>query len=33
MFRCPMVLGRDILGNPVYADLGENMPHVIVAGA
>ena len=28
----PMVLGRDILGNPVYADLA-SMPHVIVAGA
>jgi S-DNA-T family DNA segregation ATPase FtsK/SpoIIIE len=27
-----MVLGRDILGNPVYADLA-SMPHVIVAGA
>ncbi len=30
--RCPIVLGRDILGNPVYADLA-SMPHVIVAGA
>ena len=30
--RCPCVLGRDILGNPVYADLA-SMPHVIVAGA
>ncbi len=28
----PIVLGRDILGNPVYADLA-GMPHVIVAGA
>jgi S-DNA-T family DNA segregation ATPase FtsK/SpoIIIE len=28
----PVVLGRDILGNPVYADLS-SMPHVIVAGA
>jgi S-DNA-T family DNA segregation ATPase FtsK/SpoIIIE len=28
----PVVLGRDILGNPVYADLA-GMPHVIVAGA
>jgi len=28
----PMVLGRDIVGNPVYADLA-SMPHVIVAGA
>ncbi|HLK41108.1 MAG TPA: DNA translocase FtsK 4TM domain-containing protein, partial [Polyangiaceae bacterium] len=28
----PVVLGRDILGNPVYADLA-SMPHVIVAGA
>jgi S-DNA-T family DNA segregation ATPase FtsK/SpoIIIE len=28
----PLVLGRDILGNPVYADLA-SMPHVIVAGA
>src|SRR6185436_10703843 len=28
----PVVLGRDILGMPVYADLA-NMPHVIVAGA
>ncbi len=28
----PMVLGRDILGAPVYADLA-SMPHVIVAGA
>jgi S-DNA-T family DNA segregation ATPase FtsK/SpoIIIE len=28
----PVVLGRDILGNPVYADLAA-MPHVIVAGA
>jgi S-DNA-T family DNA segregation ATPase FtsK/SpoIIIE len=28
----PVVLGRDILGNPVYADLGST-PHVIVAGA
>jgi S-DNA-T family DNA segregation ATPase FtsK/SpoIIIE len=28
----PIVLGRDILGNPVYADLA-SMPHVIVAGA
>ncbi|MGH7295081.1 MAG: DNA translocase FtsK, partial [Polyangiaceae bacterium] len=28
----PTVLGRDILGNPVYADLA-SMPHVIVAGA
>ncbi|APS00561.1 FtsK/SpoIIIE family DNA translocase [Pajaroellobacter abortibovis] len=28
----PIVLGRDILGTPVYADLA-TMPHVIVAGA
>jgi S-DNA-T family DNA segregation ATPase FtsK/SpoIIIE len=28
----PVVLGRDIRGNPVYADLA-SMPHVIVAGA
>ncbi len=28
----PCVLGRDIVGNPVYADLA-SMPHVIVAGA
>jgi len=28
----PVVLGRDILGAPVYADLA-SMPHVIVAGA
>jgi len=28
----PVVLGRDILGNPVYADLA-SMPHVIVAGS
>jgi S-DNA-T family DNA segregation ATPase FtsK/SpoIIIE len=28
----PVVIGRDIVGNPVYADLG-SMPHVIVAGA
>lgn len=28
----PVVLGRDILGNPVYTDLA-TMPHVIVAGA
>jgi len=28
----PVVMGRDILGNPVYADLA-SMPHVIVAGA
>jgi S-DNA-T family DNA segregation ATPase FtsK/SpoIIIE len=28
----PVVLGRNILGNPVYADLA-SMPHVIVAGA
>ena len=28
----PVVLGRDILGSPVYADLA-SMPHVIVAGA
>ncbi len=28
----PVVLGRDILGTPVYADLA-SMPHVIVAGA
>ena len=28
----PVVLGRDILGNPVYADLA-SMPHAIVAGA
>jgi S-DNA-T family DNA segregation ATPase FtsK/SpoIIIE len=28
----PIVMGRDILGNPVYADLA-SMPHVIVAGA
>ncbi len=28
----PLVLGRDIVGNPVYADLA-TMPHVIVAGA
>ncbi|HRG95541.1 MAG TPA: DNA translocase FtsK 4TM domain-containing protein [Polyangiaceae bacterium] len=28
----PVVLGRDIVGNPVYADLA-SMPHVIVAGA
>ncbi len=28
----PTVLGRDIVGNPVYADLA-SMPHVIVAGA
>ena len=28
----PIVLGRDILGNPMYADLA-SMPHVIVAGA
>jgi S-DNA-T family DNA segregation ATPase FtsK/SpoIIIE len=28
----PVVLGRDILGNPMYADLA-SMPHVIVAGA
>jgi S-DNA-T family DNA segregation ATPase FtsK/SpoIIIE len=28
----PVVLGRDILGNPFYADLA-SMPHVIVAGA
>ena len=28
----PVVLGRDIVGNPFYADLS-SMPHVIVAGA
>jgi len=28
----PVVLGRDIVGKPVYADLAD-MPHVIVAGA
>jgi S-DNA-T family DNA segregation ATPase FtsK/SpoIIIE len=28
----PVVLGRDILGNPFYVDLA-SMPHVIVAGA
>ena len=28
----PVVLGRDTVGNPVYADLA-SMPHVIVAGA
>jgi DNA segregation ATPase FtsK/SpoIIIE, S-DNA-T family len=28
----PVVLGRDIVGNPIYADLA-SMPHVIVAGA
>lgn len=28
----PVVLGRDIVGNPVYADLAA-MPHMIVAGA
>lgn len=28
----PVVLGRDIVGNPVYADLA-SMPHTIVAGA
>ncbi|MBP9112819.1 MAG: DNA translocase FtsK 4TM domain-containing protein, partial [Polyangiaceae bacterium] len=28
----PVVLGRDIVGSPVYADLA-SMPHVIVAGA
>jgi DNA segregation ATPase FtsK/SpoIIIE, S-DNA-T family len=28
----PVVMGRDIVGNPVYADLA-SMPHVIVAGA
>lgn len=28
----PVVMGRDIVGNPVYADLAA-MPHVIVAGA
>src|SRR5262249_37292977 len=28
----PVVLGRDIQGHPVYADLA-SMPHVIVAGA
>jgi S-DNA-T family DNA segregation ATPase FtsK/SpoIIIE len=28
----PVVLGRDIVGTPVYADLA-SMPHVIVAGA
>ncbi len=28
----PVVLGRDIVGKPVYADLA-SMPHVIVAGA
>jgi len=28
----PVVLGRDIVGNPVYADLA-GMPHAIVAGA
>jgi S-DNA-T family DNA segregation ATPase FtsK/SpoIIIE len=28
----PVVLGRDIVGRPVYADLSR-MPHVIVAGA
>jgi DNA segregation ATPase FtsK/SpoIIIE-like protein len=28
----PVVLGRDIVGAPTYADLA-NMPHVIVAGA
>jgi S-DNA-T family DNA segregation ATPase FtsK/SpoIIIE len=28
----PCVLGRDIVGKPVYADLAD-MPHVIVAGA
>ncbi len=28
----PVVLGRDIVGKPVYADLA-GMPHVIVAGA
>ncbi|HEY8077321.1 MAG TPA: DNA translocase FtsK, partial [Labilithrix sp.] len=28
----PVVLGRDIVGNPVYADLAR-MPHAIVAGA
>jgi S-DNA-T family DNA segregation ATPase FtsK/SpoIIIE len=28
----PVVLGRDIVGNPVYTDLAA-MPHVIVAGA
>jgi S-DNA-T family DNA segregation ATPase FtsK/SpoIIIE len=28
----PVVMGRDITGNPVYADLA-SMPHVIVAGA
>ena len=28
----PVILGRDIVGNPVYADLA-SMPHCIVAGA
>ena len=28
----PVILGRDIVGNPVYADLA-SMPHSIVAGA
>jgi S-DNA-T family DNA segregation ATPase FtsK/SpoIIIE len=28
----PVVVGRDIVGNPVFADLA-SMPHVIVAGA
>ena len=28
----PVILGHDIVGNPVYADLA-SMPHCIVAGA
>ncbi len=31
-YSLPIVLGRDVSGNPVYTDL-EKMPHLLVAGA